>query len=1223
MIYVDPDHGTHNGIRNAILTDDIMIVANKGWVEGTIVQDTGRLYIESGGNASQTIVSSVGEMGGFYVYTDGKAINTTISSGGALWLSGGLVETTEVLGNGYFNIYSGSATSTTIKYGTLFLFDGKATDIQLNRGGLMVVSGGTADNAVVSGTLLLNGGQVNSATVGFEGLMRVNSGVANHTEVRNGKVLLNSGGTISSTTVYNFGNIQFFDGGTTYDTVIDSDGRMVVNNGGTANRTTVNASGSMDVYSDGVANHTIVNEGGILTLSLGGVANSAAVSSGGTIRLESGAVANDIRVYEGGKLSLAECSLNRVTVNSGGTAVLYYKEVNASEVNVNGGEIHVLDSGVMSQGVASKYLAVQNNGNLVISHGGTVDGAIVKDHGHVTVKNDAVFANATVTSADVTAEAYATVSGLTLSSGGVLYGSSGAKIQDTTVSSSGILNVSGAKIQNTTVSSGGSVTGVLRNASGLVFAGGTLDLNIAKASVQGGSIVDSASYASIKTGTCDVTLTVANKQLNGTYYLIDNATDFNATVTVKFGNNNLGTLTAGGGPTDVGNITCDLKLNNAGTLVVVVTNGAIPNPIYSGATLTDERKDITSGMSAIDVTVSSGGILNVYSNGVASNITVYKRGEFNVHSDGDLRGASVRYGGTATIYEDVMASSVIVDGGVFVIESDGWAYRTSGGKLVSSNTIVKNGGMVIVSGGGFCSGVVVSDGGHAIIESGGNFGAATVTNGDVTVKDGVESAGATLLDGGVMVVQAGGSAGCTVSSGGIVKVESGGYLKALTVNTGGVVTGVLHDIYTVFRMYGGTLDLDISNAAPGGEFLMDDDAFFDPNEDFNCTLTVDGLQENGTYNLMEYAYEFDTKVITAESPLTVKSTSGATLGTLAVGETAEIGDATYTLNLSDDCHLTVTISEGASEPTPPPTPMPGSAKSDINANGISDVMFQYTGGFGQIGFWMDGTSEWKSTNATHPVDVWEVLGAYDMNANGKADSVLVGNTEISGIKGAFIGYYTDAEDYDSNWVNISYLTNSEGYVWKNKVGNLTGNEGMNSIVWHCTELGALGVWTDGTDSWVGLGAGYDSNWTLVGCGDFTGSGKDSVVMSYMGGAKYYTVGIDGVSAELASSDSGWEVRAIGDFAGDGKDDIVAFHKETGLVAMWSDGDSSGSNWSQLGQLDVKDWFVVGAGDYDGNGKDDLLVRQYSTGMLGYYAAGDMSAWTELGRGVDMSWTVIA
>ena len=158
---------------------------------------------------------------------------------------------------------------------------------------------------------------------------------------------------------------------------------------------------------------------------------------------------------------------------------------------------------------------------------------------------------------------------------------------------------------------------------------------------------------------------------------------------------------------------------------------------------------------------------------------------------------------------------------------------------------------------------------------------------------------------------------------------------------------------------------------------------------------------------------------------------------------------------------------------------------------------------------------------------------------------------------------------------------------------------------------------------MSLGAGYDANWTLVGCGDFTGSGKDTVVMSYNSGAKYYAVGIDGKAKEIATSDSGWEVRAIADFAGDGKDDIIAFHKQTGIVAKWNNGSSTGSGWSQLGQLDPKDWFVAGAGDYDGDGKDDLLVRQYSTGMLGYYSACDTSKWVEMGRGVDMDWTVIA
>ncbi|MBR6240904.1 MAG: hypothetical protein IKQ82_05555, partial [Lentisphaeria bacterium] len=297
------------------------------------------------------------------------------------------------------------------------------------------------------------------------------------------------------------------------------------------------------------------------------------------------------------------------------------------------------------------------------------------------------------------------------------------------------------------------------------------------------------------------------------------------------------------------------------------------------------------------------------------------------------------------------------------------------------------------------------------------------------------------------------------------------------------------------------------------------------------------------------------------------------------------------------------------------------AKSDVDGSGISDVMFQYTGGDFQLGFWMNGTNAWRGNGLPHPAE-WEVLGTYDMDTNGRADAVLVGNVVVNGVKGAYIGYYLDSDDSDANWTNIGYLNNADDVAWKNKVGNLTGNAGANSIVWYAPELYALGAWTDGTDRWVTLSNDFGGDaWTLIGCGDFSGNGADSVVMAYNGGELYYAVNLDGSATELAKSDSGWEVRAIGDFSGDGRDDIVAFHAETGLVAKWADG--LVSNWSQLGQLDAKDWFVVGAGDYDGDAQDDLLVRQYSTGMLGYYSGGDMARWNTLGYGVDMSWTVIA
>ena len=573
----------------------------------------------------------------------------------------------------------------------------------------------------------------------------------------------------------------------------------------------------------------------------------------------------------------------------------------------------------------------------------------------------------------------------------------------------------------------------------------------------------------------------------------------------------------------------------------------------------DSEFRLTNGMYGSSVNILDGGILYVSSGGRVDDVTVNSGGDFYVWDAGGTATNIKENGGYVFDHENATVTFLPNSFGGYTYSGTHWASIHSG--TTGTDLTAISSGEILVFSGGVVQNVTAASRGSMSIRSGGT-------------ADGV-----------------------TISSGGRIEVLSGGKVTGrLTKNDRGVFSTEL----------GSIIDFDLTQTAPGEDALVNDLGSYQVLA--SLTLTVDGTEAAGKYKLVGYVNSsYETRTITVVNKL------GETLGTLTVaGGTQTIGGVDYTLNLGDDYVLSVTVGAAAL----------ASAKSDIDGNGISDVLFQYTGGFGQIGFWMNGTNEWKSTNATHPVDTWDVLGAYDMDSNGKADSVLVGNVEISGIRGAFIGYYTDAEDLDSNWVNISYLTNNEGYVWKNKVGNLTGNAGKNSIVWHCADIGALGVWTDGTDSWVGLGpGGYDANWTLVGCGDFDGDGKDSVLMSYAGGVKYYTVGIDGVASELATSDSGWEVRAIADFAGDGKDDIIAFHKETGIVAMWGNGKSS--NWSQLGQLDPKDWFVAGAGDYNGDGKDDLLVRQYSTGMLGYYSAGNMSNWTELGRGVDMSWTVIA
>ncbi|MBP5585047.1 MAG: AIDA repeat-containing protein, partial [Lentisphaeria bacterium] len=871
MARIDVSSGvTSSGLE---LSTDSMYIYGGGTAIDTVAYFSGYCAVYSGGVANNNTVSDGGKM---EVNFGGKATGITVASSGSLYVGGGGIALEIRENGGMVDVYEGAkATFVPNSFSNLDLSSGRwatahsgttANSINISdKGRFNVFSGGMVRNTVVSSDGLLavqSGGRASNTVVSSGGDFEIFSGgMANSTTVSNGgKMEVNSGVTASIVTVSSGGSLSVLEDAIANDVTIEKNGSLFVM--GTVDGLTF-APGAGEFYQplylNAQVNRLTLNSDCVLRIIQEGVTvNAATIQDGGELILQTG-VANDVIIRGGGEARLFAV-MNNLTVYSGGIATVGDTGTLNSATILSGGSM------VLKYGGTANDLQVTSGGKLDVSSGGTLSGVTVQSGG------TALLRGGTISTSD-----FVVCGNLSIYQGAEVYGAqikNGARVLLTYCSLSGatvtggeVTLKTGAEIHDVTVSSGGVVTGILRNTQGLTFSGGTLDLNIAKYSENDGFhyLVDSISYADIRNGTYNVTLTVANKQLNGTYYLINAASGFNKTITVQNPvGYQLGTLTVGSGPKELlDGVTYDLQQVNGTSLAVVVTGGAVPDPIVSGVTLIDERRDISSGMSAIDVKVSAGGILNVFSKGIASNTTVYDGGEFNVNSGGRVEGIAIEKGGSASIFEDVMAKSVVVNGGIFSLEQYGWAQYLSNGHAVSSNTVVRNGGQVIVHDSAYLVGAYVSEGGRVDVLSDGTFETGRVNGAEVYAFDGALVSRVDLEDGGIL------------------NVESGGRVQHINVSAGGVLTGVLREA-SELTFYGGTLDLDISTAAPEGEFLIDEQSYSAINMHsgesiyYLCTLTVSDSQAHGAYQLIEWAYDFDQTI-------TVVNTSGAELGTLSVG----------------------------------------------------------------------------------------------------------------------------------------------------------------------------------------------------------------------------------------------------------------------------------------------------------------------------------------------------
>ncbi len=189
-------------------------------------------------------------------------------------------------------------------------------------------------------------------------------------------------------------------------------------------------------------------------------------------------------------------------------------------------------------------------------------------------------------------------------------------------------------------------------------------------------------------------------------------------------------------------------------------------------------------------------------------------------------------------------------------------------------------------------------------------------------------------------------------------------------------------------------------------------------------------------------------------------------------------------------------------------------------------------------------------------------------------------------------------------IGSTYLYTISDTDWKIVgTGDFNG-DGKVDMLWRNNTNGQNAVWYMDGVAIIGSAIIYtisDPDWFIAGIGDYNGDGKvDTLWRNYANGQNgvWYMDGVSIIGSAMmyTISDTDWHIVGTGDLNTDGNADILWQNYADGKIAVWYMDGISIAGSANLYTVADTDWKIAGMGDFNEDGKADILWRNYSDGQ---------------------------